>query len=144
MLLYSLGLSAQNQEDQLTWLTNLEEAKSLSKEQNKTILVYFTGSDWCSPCKMLKEDFFSTEEFKLASQDLILVMVDYPRRVDIISQEQLEYNKGLIDRYNKDGVFPKLLALNARGKERGMISGYSSLRDPSSYFAFIGKYLPTK
>ena len=39
------------------WLTNYDTAISKAKKQKKNVLVYFTGSDWCPPCKMLKTDF---------------------------------------------------------------------------------------
>ena len=140
MFVCFLSASAQEQTSDLTWLTNLDEAKFQAKKEKKTILMYFTGSDWCSPCKMLKEDFFSTEKFKAQAADYVLVMVDYPRRVDILTPEQLVYNKELVSKYNKDGVFPKLMAMNAKGKKLGEITGYSPLRDPSNYFNFVAKY----
>ncbi|WP_378175634.1 thioredoxin family protein [Aquimarina sp. SS2-1] len=46
------------QENELQWLTDFEAAKQVSKDTKKPILMYFTGSDWCAPCMMLKEDFF--------------------------------------------------------------------------------------
>ena len=133
-------LQAQEQET-LPWLTNLEKAKKIAKKESKPILLYFTGSDWCAPCKMLKEDFFNHQDFKTLSKELVLVMIDYPRRVDIISEEQLVYNKEIIAALNPEKTFPKLLALNHRGKEIDKISGYSSLRDTTHHFTFLNKLL---
>jgi thiol-disulfide isomerase/thioredoxin len=54
-----IGFSAFAQEEvQLNWLTDFKKAKKISQKEKKPILIYFTGSDWCPPCKMLKEDFF--------------------------------------------------------------------------------------
>ncbi|NND62986.1 MAG: thioredoxin family protein [Flavobacteriaceae bacterium] len=130
---------AQDKSSNLNWLTNLEEAQKISKKEKKSILVYFTGSDWCTPCKMLKQDFFSSNEFSERSTDYVLVMIDYPRRIDILTEEQLEYNKKVIGKYNKEKSFPKLLMLNSQGKEKGKISGYGSLRDTGPYFDFLDK-----
>ena len=61
LVLISTTISAQD--SQLNWLLDFDRAKNISKEQDKPILVYFTGSDWCGPCKRLKADFFSSEGF---------------------------------------------------------------------------------
>jgi len=41
----SIGFS---QENSLQWITDFEIAKQVSKDTKKPILMYFTGSDWCS------------------------------------------------------------------------------------------------
>ncbi|MEL6811756.1 MAG: thioredoxin family protein [Bacteroidota bacterium] len=139
-LMLSAGSLAQEESTvQLNWLTNLEEAQRISKAENKPILMYMTGSDWCAPCKMLKKDFFETEEFAKRAENLVLVMIDHPRAVDILTEEQFAYNKTIIAKYNKDKSFPKVLILNSKGKEQDMISGYGSMRDPSYHFAFVDK-----
>lgn len=125
----------------LHWFTNFEEAKKVAKKESKPILVYFTGSDWCAPCKMLKEDFFETETFKKEASNLVLLMVDYPRRIDILTTEQLDYNKKLISKLNPEKTFPKILGLTAKGKEINAISGYSLLRDSSHHFEFLEELL---
>jgi len=121
------------------WITDFDQAKEASKEANKPILMYFTGSDWCSPCKLLKKDFWQNPEFLKQSKDFILLEVDVPFRDDIITPEQLKKNKELQKKYNKEGAFPTLLALNSNGKIKGRISAYSMLRDTSGYFAFLDK-----
>lgn len=127
-----------SQEHELDWLTNFETAKKVAKDANKPILMYFTGSDWCAPCMMLKEDFFSTEKFKTQSKNLVLLEVDIPRRMDIVSEEQLKANKKLLSIYNKKGGFPQIVALDHKGKILGTEGSYSaSLRDPNRYFSFV-------
>ncbi|QKX07156.1 thioredoxin family protein [Aquimarina sp. TRL1] len=128
-------LTAQHRE--LKWVTNFDTAKKLSKRTHKPILMYFTGSDWCAPCKMLKEDFFHSPEFKKTAKDFVLLEVDYPRREDIITEEQRQLNSQLIKKYNKEKTFPKIIVFNSREKIIGTISAYSQLRDPSGYFSFI-------
>ena len=46
------------------WLTNLEEAKEISANENKNIVLVFQGSDWCAPCIKLDREIWSTQEFK--------------------------------------------------------------------------------
>ena len=137
-VLFVIPISVSAQEDNLHWLTDFDAAKKISKNTKKPILMYFTGSDWCAPCIMLKEDFFSTTEFKSEAEKLILLKVDIPRRTDIISEKQLKANKKLLTTYNKQGGFPNIIALDNTGKVLGTEGSYSaSLRDPKRYFNFV-------
>lgn len=131
----ALTMSAQD----VTWHTDFEQAKMVSKESGKPILMYFTGSDWCGPCKMLKKDFWQNSEFLNQANDFVLLEVDIPFREDILTPEQFEKNKKLQNKYNKDKSFPKVLALNASGRVYERISAYSMLRDTSMYFDFLDK-----
>jgi len=139
-LFFSLLGYSQDSEN-LEWYTNFEQAKKVAKKKSQPILVYFTGSDWCAPCKMLKEDFFETETFKNEASNLVLLKVDYPRRIDILTPEQLTYNKKLINKMNPEKTFPKIIGLNSKGKEINTISGYSSLRDTTHHFKFLEELL---
>ena len=38
------------------WLTDFENAKELAKEENKKIILVFSGSDWCAPCIKLENE----------------------------------------------------------------------------------------
>jgi len=128
----------------LTWHTNLDVAKSIAQKNNKPILIFFTGSDWCAPCIVLKKDFFETEEFAKRAENMVLVMIDYPRRRDILTVEQLAYNKTMVEKFNKSKTFPKVVMLNSKAKEIGMLSGYSSFstyHDTSHHFTFVDKHL---
>ncbi len=140
LFLFSISSFSQDETSQLNWLTNMDEAEAISKKENKLILVYFTGSDWCSPCVALKKDFFETEEFAERAKNLVLVMIDYPRRSDIISEEQRAYNKKIMAKYNTNKSFPKLVMVNSGGSEMGKLSGYSQ-RDTSHHFTFVDEYL---
>ncbi|SEK25732.1 Thioredoxin-like [Aquimarina amphilecti] len=140
LLIFTTVITAQ--ESDLNWLTDFEEAKQIAKDSKKPILMYFTGSDWCAPCIMLQEDFFSTIKFKKQSQNVVLLKVDIPRRVDVISKEQLKANKKLLGKYNKEGGFPNIIALNHKGKVLDSQGSYSaSLRDPDRYFSFVSKVI---
>lgn len=121
----------------LNWQTDFETAKSLAKSQNKPILMYFTGSDWCTPCKHLKEDYFGSEEFKSKARQVILLLVDVPFRQDIISEAQLLKNKRLRKKFNPKNSFPTLVGFSPSGNEINRISAYSYLRDTSRHFKFL-------
>ncbi|MDF4222812.1 thioredoxin family protein [Maribacter sp. M208] len=114
-----------NSVDDSKWLTNYDTAISKAKKQNKNVLVYFTGSDWCPPCKMLKTDLFDTKEFKELSNNYILLYIDVPRNRDLISEKQMVHNKALLTKLNKKKVFPLFKIIDAKGNELDKLSGYS-------------------
>tara|TARA_R110002153_G_scaffold241376_1_gene396440 strand:- start:140 stop:592 length:453 start_codon:yes stop_codon:yes gene_type:complete len=111
--------------DDTKWLTDYDTAISKAKKQKKNVLVYFTGSDWCPPCKMLKTDLFDTNEFQELADNYILLYVDVPRNKDLLSEKQFTRNKELLTKLNKRKVFPLLKVLDSKGKEIDEISGYS-------------------
>ena len=127
-LMIPLLASAQadsNTVDDSKWLTNYDTAISKAKKQKKNVLVYFTGSDWCPPCKMLKTDLFDTNEFQELSNNYILLYVDVPRNRDLISEKQMIHNKELLTKLNKKKVFPLFKVIDAKGNELDKLSGYS-------------------
>lgn len=139
---FFIGFSALAQEDiKLDWITDFEEAKKISKKEKKPILIYFTGSDWCPPCKMLKEDFFYTEKFKEKSKDFVLFMADFPRRIDIITDAQRKENTQLAMKYNKKNKFPNIVAINHKGKELDNIMSYNMMRNTNRHYKFLEKVL---
>ena len=81
------------------------------------ILVEFTGSDWCPPCKALKKNVFNTDKFKAyAKENLVLVELDFPRDKSKLSKEQIAYNKAQAAKFGIRG-YPTVFLLDASGKE---------------------------
>jgi thioredoxin-related protein len=113
-----------SKEIKLNWMPSYKAALKKSKKERKPILIYFTGSDWCGPCKILDKDLFHTEKFKsLSDKDLILLEVNIPRRLDIISPERMKQNK-IIQKKYKVKAFPTLMIVNHRGKKIAEKKGY--------------------
>jgi protein disulfide-isomerase len=111
----SLGCSDNQAADDLNWETNLEQAIEIAKSENKAVLVNFTGSDWCRWCFKLNDEVFSQAEFaKYATENLVLVKLDFPRSTPQ-SNETKTYNQTLALRYGIQG-FPTILIINGQGK----------------------------
>lgn len=135
-LILMLGIlkpSAEAQNTDPVWLTNLEEAQSQAKKEGKLILLNFSGSDWCSNCKRLHKSFFESSEFKVyASKNLILLNLDFPaKKKNRLPKAQREYNDKLAEKYNKKGIFPQVFVLDAKGKILGNLK-YPQ-KDPDTY-----------
>src|SRR5689334_15851945 len=61
------------------WLTDLPTALAKAKAEGKSVLMDFTGSDWCPWCIRLRKEIFDQTAFqKFADENLILVELDFP------------------------------------------------------------------
>ncbi len=95
------------------WSTNLEKAFEKARTENKSVLVEFTGSDWCPPCIAMRKNVFSKKAFvDAASKNFILVELDFPKG----DKELKERNQPLADKYRIEG-FPTVILFDSEGKE---------------------------
>ena len=46
------------------WLVDFAKAKAQSAKEGKPILMEFTGSDWCPPCKALHKNVLTSDIFR--------------------------------------------------------------------------------
>jgi thioredoxin-related protein len=140
LLLFPFIVNAQNNSDDIKendWLTDYANAQVVAKKTNSNILMYFTGSDWCSPCKALKKDLFDTSQFKEVAKDYVLLYVDLPRKKELLSAKEMQQNKALLSQWNKKGVFPLISLVNPEEKEVASLSGYGSKVDVEKYLDFL-------
>lgn len=143
LLILPIFLNAQADFDAVKeskWLTDYENALKDAKKADMNVLVYFTGSDWCPPCKMLKTDLFDSAEFKALSENYVLLYVDIPRNRDLLTPEQMAHNKEIMVKYNKKGVFPLLKIVNAKGNALDEYSGYSMNGEIKYHLELLNKY----
>jgi len=122
------------------WLTDYDKAMKVAEKESKNVLLYFTGSDWCPPCKMLKTDLFDSAEFKALSEKYVLLYVDMPRNRDLLSTEQMAHNKEVMGKFNKKGVFPLLKILNTKGNALDEYSGYSMNGEIQYHLELLNRY----
>lgn len=136
-LLVSLGTWASADE----WLVNYAQALSTAKAQNKSVLIDFTGSDWCSWCMKLDREVFNKEEFKTyAAKRLVLLKADFPRRKALPAQERAQ-NEQLAIQYGVQG-FPTVIVLKPDGSKAGEL-GYMP-GGPKAFIAELEKVTPAK
>ena len=95
------------------WSTDLDKALAEAKAGKKSVLVEFTGSDWCPPCIAMRKNVFSKKEFvQAASKNFILVELDFPKADKALAEK----NQPLAEKYKIEG-FPTVILLDADGKE---------------------------
>lgn len=119
------------------WQSDITTAKSIAKEKGYPILLVFKGSDWCAPCIKLDRQVFDTETFKIYAKDhMVLLEADFPKRKkNALAKEQQEKNDALAARYNKRGIFPFVVILDAEGTVLGE-TGYFKA-SPSEYILHL-------
>ena len=109
--------------ESLAWQTDYAAAKSAATQQNKYILLDFTGSDWCPYCIQMDKEVFAKPVFStFAGQKLILVKLDFPRKANQSAAEKSQ-NQELAKKYSIEG-FPTYVLLDPAGKEVRRQVGY--------------------
>lgn len=116
---------------------NLEAILDVAKEEQKNVLMIFSGSDWCKNCIQLQRNILSSEDFQTYSVDKwILLEVDFPyQKKNRLPKEQQTHNEVLAERYNPEGVFPTIILLN----QSGQVIGQSKYNKNDDVARFIEK-----
>ena len=124
------------------WLVDFEKAKAQAAKEGKSILMEFTGSDWCPPCIQLEKNVLSQEAFKTgAPKNFILLKLDSPRDKSKQTPEEIEQYQVLSKQYAIQGV-PTIFLTDAKGEPYWQTVGYSG--DPADkYVANLNAQLAT-
>jgi len=124
------------------WLTDLAEARKVAVREKKAILIDFTGSDWCGFCIKLRDEVFTTEEFKDFAKNYVLVELDYPNKKPQPPEVKAR-NREIQAKFGVSG-FPTVLLMDAQsGDAYGRVSGYSPGSGPKAYLAKLSAYANT-
>lgn len=114
---------AQETANNVIWEPTFKEALEKAKNEQKPILIYFTGSDWCGPCIQLDKELFHTEKFEtFAKEKMVVYMADFPRNRDLITSDARKINKELSKKY-KQTSFPTMVVIDAKGNVLGQKNG---------------------
>ncbi len=117
--------------DTLPWRDNLAAAATEARDNNRLLLLNFSGSDWCGWCKRLDAEVFSTPAFQqYAAEHLVPLIADFPRTGNQ-SPELKAQNQRLLERFQVRG-FPTILLFSPGGELIGQL-GYQ----PGGPDAFI-------
>lgn len=131
--------TSDNKAENLTWLTDISQAHSLSTATNKPIFAFFTGSDWCGWCHKLEKEVFAKPEFvKWANDNVVLLELDFPRRKQL-PQALAQQNQSLQQFFGVKG-YPTIWVFNITKEpksEKFVIAALGSLGYPAG--ATVGK-----
>ncbi len=123
------------------WQTNFEQVKAQALQENKSIVLVFSGSDWCAPCIKLDKTVWQSEAFKNeAEKNWIIYKADFPKKkANQLAVEMTEQNKKLAEKYNKNGSFPLVVILDKNAKVLGM-TGFKNV-SAEEYIKIIQSFI---
>lgn len=115
---------------------------ALSVDSSKAKLMVFSGSDWCKPCIMLKQSILQSNEFQTyETSELDLIEVDFPyKKKNLLPKTKALHNEKLAEKYNPDGVFPKVILFDADDNIVGLIK-YQKNMSPENFIDQISTLL---
>ena len=64
------------------WTEDINAAIEQAAKEDKDLMILYTGSDWCPPCKLLEEEVLSQKEFLFESDPhYVLIKIDFPQQI---------------------------------------------------------------
>ena len=95
------------------WMTDFEKAKKKAMNENKTLLLDFSGSDWCSWCIKLDEECFRRIYGRLMQRAFGASSNDFPREKS--KQSEALQSRIMSWQSNMLCEFPTVLLINQEG-----------------------------
>ncbi len=123
------------------WELDFDKALKKAQDSDKTIILVFSGSDWCAPCMKLEKEIWETDTFQnYAKDNLIMLRADFPRKkTNKLPKEQAEKNAQLAAKYNPNGYFPSVVIIDKNKKVLGN-TGYQKL-SPEAYIEHLNSFI---
>lgn len=95
----------------IQWYTNYSQALAAAKKNNKPLVLFFTGSDWCGWCKKIDTEVFMDPEFvRMVGDRFIFVDLDFPMN-KLLPLDISEQNSQLKHKYGITG-YPTVVVIN--------------------------------
>jgi thioredoxin-related protein len=114
------------------WTEDVQSAVKRAEAESKDLLLLYTGSDWCPPCKKLEEEVLSKEEFlREAAANMVLVKFDFPQQIKQ-SDDLIQQNKEWGEKYAISG-YPTIVLVDKNLLPFGIV-GY----EPGGFQPYLG------
>ncbi|MFT6808918.1 MAG: thioredoxin-related protein [Saprospiraceae bacterium] len=121
---------------------HINDAQQIAIENDQSIMMVFSGSDWCKPCIQLKKEVLEKKEFQsFRKEHLVHLELDFPySKKNTLTKEQLAHNETLAEKYNQAGSFPKVIFLDQELNTLGEVQ-YSKGMDPKEFVQHVQKII---
>ena len=119
------------------WHDDINKAIAASKENGKDLLLLYTGSDWCPPCKQLESEVLGQEEFlNEAKNNFEFVIFDFPKQKQL-SEATQKQNREWASKFGVEG-YPTVILVDSKLRPYA-ITGY---RDGGveNYLGMLGEF----
>jgi thiol:disulfide interchange protein len=111
---------------EVEWIhDDFNAALALAEETGKPVFIDMYA-DWCRPCVMLSEDYFSRDDYKEVLSQCVLLKID------------VDGNPALAQRYRAQSI-PTLLLTDASGTEIDRITGV--MGSPEAFLPVISSFI---
>ena len=120
------------------WLQDYAAAQAVARRDGRDLLIDFGGSDWCAPCKWLKERITSKPEFIAeAGKYFVLVDIDDLRRpTSKMPADRKERYRALQGRYGIE-TFPSVVMTTPDGLPYARTTYLPDINEPKAYWAHL-------
>lgn len=108
----------------INWQTDYARAQQESRQTGKPILLFVTGTGWCTWCTKLEREVLNTKDFaQSVGNRFVFLKADFPD----YTEEAIARSpyKPLLDRYNIDS-FPTLVAIDGNNGQQIFKMGYQA------------------
>src|SRR5690606_38021205 len=103
------------------WQDSYPRALELAREGERSLMLVFSGSDWCAPCIHMQRRSPDRQEFMAyAAENIALYNADFPKKKHTqLTEELTSMNRSLAEKYNPLGFFPLIVVLDKKGAVLG-------------------------
>lgn len=113
---------------------SLEKTLPVAQQEGRSILLDFTGTDWCPACIHLSNKILTSDVLEREVGDrYIVVSLDFSRKpelVEKIAPEERERRQKLLSAYQISG-FPSVVVMDSQARPYGVIVG--ATQTPEEY-----------
>ena len=119
------------------WHDDIDEAIAASKENGKDLLLLYTGSDWCPPCKKLESEVLGQEGFlDEAKRNFEFVILDFPKEKQL-AEKTVKQNKTWAAKFGVEG-YPTVILVDSKLRPYA-ITGYRE-GGVENYLGILGEF----
>ncbi len=134
------GAKATPVSEESVWTDDYDSALKKARAEKKNLLLLFTGSTWCPPCKMLEREVFSTAEFKkFAKENMVCVLMDYDRQNGWSSKKFAQKHEELSNTYNLRG-FPTVVLISYSNLKKVDVSIGLEYKTPEAFIQWVSAF----
>ncbi len=127
LLILSVGVLWPARAQTLEWQSDAASSLTYAQHEEKPVLLYFSGEEWCCWCRKLEQNILASQDFQSRIADqFVLVKISFPQKKSARSQEGL----ALAAAYGVESL-PTLIVLSSTGEVLGKV-GYLAI-SPSRY-----------
>lgn len=102
---------------------DFKKAYDAAKKEGKMLMLEFTGSSWCPPCKMLHKFVLNTDEFvEYAKNKMKVVVADFTSGDGPVDKQYAQDYIALAETYQLQG-FPTIVLIDPASGETETIVG---------------------